>query len=191
MKGTQDTMHTKYIKYGMCSCISKHAIHCSEGHFLVLISPARVESLMSFKTFTRVSQVTGCLPLPVSHSWRISVLIRSGLSLCAWTMLSTLFPESSSSRIVPNILYCVPISWGILIFFCWPGKLSSSCRVGVLPAVWSKEQYDPQSAKSILVGRILLLEYGEKKTNIRPGLGLLLRPVRPWPDQYFSGNKKL
>ena len=113
-----------------------YAVYGSEGHLLVLISPARVESSMSCKTSTSVSQATGCLPLPVSHSWRISVLIRSALSLYSWTMLSTLAPESSSSRIVPNVLYCVPISWGILIFLSWPGKLRSSCRVGVLPAAW-------------------------------------------------------
>ena len=112
------------------------AVYSSEGHLLVLILPARVESSMSCKTSTRVSQVTGCLPLPVSHSWRIFVLISSALSLCSRTMLSTWAPLSSSSRIMPNFVYCVPITWGILILFSWPGKFSSSCRVGRLPAAW-------------------------------------------------------
>ena len=73
--GTQDTTHTKYRQNGMCSCISKHAIHCSEGHLLVLISPARVDSSMLCKASTRVAQFTGCLPLPVSHSLRIPMFI--------------------------------------------------------------------------------------------------------------------
>ena len=37
---------------------------------------------MSCKTSTRVSQVTGCLPLPVNHSWKISVFIRSASFKC-------------------------------------------------------------------------------------------------------------
>jgi len=112
-------------------------VYGSETHLLVSITPARMESSLSCKTSTRVSQVTGCLPLPVSHSWRISVLIRSALSLYSWTMLSTLAPESSSSRIVPNVLYCVLISWGY--WFSSPGQGSSAAHAGVggLPAAWS------------------------------------------------------
>ena len=126
-EGAQNTMHNN-IQYWLRS---------SEGHLLVLISPARVESSMLFKTSTRVVQVTGCLPLPFNHSWRIFVLISSALSLHSRIMLSTLAPRSSSSRNVPNILYCVPICWGILILLSRPGKLNSSRRVGVLLAAWS------------------------------------------------------
>ena len=61
-----------------------HACYfCSErGHWTLLISSARMESPMSRKTSTRVDQVTGCLPLPVSHSCRISMLIRSASFEC-------------------------------------------------------------------------------------------------------------
>ena len=137
---TQGTQYLVWLSFMACVhvCISKRAIHYSERHLLVLISPARVESLMSCKTSIRVAQITGCLPLPFSHSWRIFMLISSALSLHSRVMLSTLAPRSSASRIVPNVLYCVPISWGMLIRLSWPGKLSSSCRVGGLPAVWSK-----------------------------------------------------
>ena len=63
---------------------SIHACYfCSEGgHWTLLISSARAESPMSRRTSTRVDQVTGCFPLPVSHSRRISVLICFGSFEC-------------------------------------------------------------------------------------------------------------
>ena len=97
-----------------------HTVHCSEehlleGHLLALISPARVESSMSCKTSTRVAQVTGCLPFPVNHSWRISVFIRSASFRCLCAIILTLDPFLSSRRKVPNCTYLVAISTGILI----------------------------------------------------------------------------
>ena len=131
-EGAQNTMHNN-IQYWLRS---------SEGHLLVLISPARVESSMLFKTSTRVVQVTGCLPLPFNHSWRIFVLISSALSLHSRIMLSTLAPRSSSSRNVPNVLYLVAISTGMLTTL--PSvhvNFSSSGRVGRPPGlqgVWEE-----------------------------------------------------
>ena len=92
---------------------------------------------MSCKTSTRVAQVTGCLPLPVSHSWRISVLIRSASLRCLWAVILTLDPVLSSRRKVPNETYLVPISTGILITL--PSvqvNLDSSGRVGLVPGWW-------------------------------------------------------
>jgi len=77
--GIQDNVHIQqythkwYIKY--CVCISMLAVCHPEGHLLVLISPARVDSSMLCKASTRVAQFTGCLPLPVSHSLRIPMFI--------------------------------------------------------------------------------------------------------------------
>ena len=120
----------------MFSCISKHAIHCSERHLLVLISPARVESSTSRKTSTRVVQFTGCLPLPVSHSWRISVFIRSASFKCLWAIIFTLDPFLSSRRKAPNWTYLVATSTGMLTTL--PSghvNFSSSGRVGLVPGL--------------------------------------------------------
>ena len=126
----------KVRKNGICSCISKHAIHFSERHLLVLISPARVESSMSCKTSTRVAQVTGCLPLPANHSWRISVFIRSASFKCLWAIIFTLDPFLSSRRKVPNWTYLVATSTGMLTT---PPSVhvnfSSSGRVGLVPGL--------------------------------------------------------
>ena len=133
--GTTHT-HTKYIKNGMCSCICKHAIHCSEGHLLVLISPARVESSMSHRTSTRVAQFIGCLPVPVNYSWRISVFIRSASFKCLWAIIFTLDPFLSSRRKVPNWTYLVATSTGMLTTL--PSghvNFSSSGRVGLVPGL--------------------------------------------------------
>ena len=134
---TRDTTHTQNtLKNSMFSCISKHVIHCSEGHLLVLISPARVESSTSRKTSTRVVQFTGCLPLPVSHSWRISVFIRSASFKCLWAIIITLDPLLSSRRKVPNWTYLVATSTGMLTTL--PSghvNFSSSGRVGLVPGL--------------------------------------------------------
>ena len=75
-------MYDVHFYRSLCYYYSMHSYACYflfEGrHWTVLIPSARVESPMSRKTSTRVAQVTGCLPLPASHCWRISVLIRSG-----------------------------------------------------------------------------------------------------------------
>ena len=106
------------------------------GHLTASISPARVESSMSRKTSTRVVQVTGFLPLPVSHSWRISVLMCSEL-LFWWAMILTVDPFWSSRRKVPNWTYLVAISTGTLTTL--PSvhlNLSSSGRVGSVPGLY-------------------------------------------------------
>ena len=113
-----------------------HPFHCSEGHLQVLISPARVESSMSCKTSIRVAQVTGCLPLPVTHSWRISVLICSASEWCLWAIIFTLEPFLSSRRKIPNWTYLVAISTGMLTTL--PSvhvNFSSSGRVGLVPGL--------------------------------------------------------
>ena len=88
---------------------------------------------MSRKTSTSVAQVTGCLPLPVSHCFRISILICSASFKCLWATISTLDPSVSSRRKVPNWKYLLVIFSGILNF-------SSSGRVGFLPGYmwWAK-----------------------------------------------------
>ena len=104
------------------------------GHLTASISLARVESSMSRKTSTRVAQVTDCVPLPSSHSWKISVLICSELLRCLWAMILTFDPFWSSKRRVPNWTYLVAISMGMLTTL--PSihvNLSSSGRVGSVP----------------------------------------------------------
>ena len=113
------------------------AVCCSEGHLLVLISLARVESSMLRKASTRVAHVTGCLPLPVSHSLRISVFICTGLfkHLCA--IILTLDPFLSSRRKMPKRTYLAAISSGMLTTL--PSvhvNFSSSGRVGLVPGVY-------------------------------------------------------
>ena len=88
---------------------------------------------MSCKTSTRVAQVTGDLPFPISHSWRISVLIRSGSFKHLWAMFLTLDPVVSRRRMVPNRTYFVPISVAMLTFLSANVMFSNSGMVG-LPA---------------------------------------------------------
>ena len=113
-----------------------YAIHFSGGHFLLQISPARVESWMSYKTSTSVAHVTGCLLLPVSHSWRISVFICSALFKCLCAIILTLDPSLSSRRKAPNWTYLVAIIIGMLSTL--PSvhvNFSSSGRVGLVPGL--------------------------------------------------------
>ena len=131
----QQYAHKWYINY--CVCISMLALCCSERHLVVLISPARVESSMSYKASTRVAQVTGCLPLPVSHSLRISVFICTGLfkHLCA--IILTLDPFLSSRRKMPKRTYLFAISTGMLTTLpSVHANFSSSGRVGLVPGMY-------------------------------------------------------
>ena len=106
------------------------------GHLTSPILLARVKSFVSCRTLTSVTQVTGCLPLPVSHSWRISVLIRSGSFKFLWAIFLTLDPVLSLRRKVPNLTYLVAISSGILITLpSVHGNLSSSGSVGLVPGL--------------------------------------------------------
>ena len=106
-------------------------------HLTALISPASLLRLMPCKTSTRVAQVTGCLPLPVSHSWKNSVLISLPSCWCLWAIILTLDPSLSSRSKVPNLTYLVPTSAGILTTLP-PAKLNlnSSGRVGLVPGWW-------------------------------------------------------
>lgn len=91
---------------------------------------------MSRKTSTRVAQVTGCFPLPVNHSRRISLLISSASLQCLRAILLTLDPFLSSRRKVPNWTYFVAISTGMLITLpSVHGKFSSCCSVSSEPGV--------------------------------------------------------
>ena len=106
--------------------------HLEVGHLIVLISLARVDRPLSCMTSTRVAQVTGCLPLPFSHSSRISMLILEGSEWCLLSMLLTFCPLSSSSRRVPKHLYSSPISFAMLILFLSARiNFSSSGNVGL------------------------------------------------------------
>ena len=131
----QQYTHKWYINY--CVGIFMLAVCFSEGHLRMLISPARVESLMLRKASTRVAQVTGCLPLPVSHSLSISVFICTGLfeHLCA--IILTLDPFLSSRRKMPKRTYLAAISIGMLTTL--PSvhvNFSSSGRVGLVPGMY-------------------------------------------------------
>ena len=99
------------------------------------ISPANVLSSMSRKTCVSVFQVTGCLPLPATHSSMISILISFTSLLCLWARARILAPLWSSSKRRPNSRYLIPISWGILILLSLPRNLMHSIRVGW--SVWS------------------------------------------------------
>ena len=107
---------------------------CLAGHLTASISPARVESSMSRKTSTRVAQVTGCLPLSVSHSERISMLIRSASFKFLWAIILTLDPVLSFKRKAPNEIYLVPTSTGMLsTLLSVHVNFISSGRVGLVP----------------------------------------------------------
>jgi len=99
------------------------------------MSPASLESSTSRSTSISVLQLTGCFPLPLSHSSRISVLICSASFPCLCSMLQTLVPVESSKRRMPNKVYLVLISWGMLILLSLPRNLTSSTIVGGMPAV--------------------------------------------------------
>ena len=91
---------------------------------------------MSHKTSTRVAQFTGCLPLPVSHSWRISVLIHSASVKCLWAIIFTLDPFLSSRRRVPNLTYLVATSAGMLTTLpSLHANFRSSGRVSLVPGL--------------------------------------------------------
>ena len=94
------------------------------------ISSASMLSSISCKTSVRVFQVTGCLPLPVIHCSRISLLISSALFIYSWAIALTLCQFSSSNRKRPKSWYLMPISWGMLIFLSLPWKWIHSRRVG-------------------------------------------------------------
>ena len=125
-------------KHDQCKWITEIELQTAPArHLAASISPARADSSVSCKTSTRVAQVTGCLPLPVSHSWRTSVLICSASFKCLWAMNLTLNPVLSSRRKLPNLMYLVAISTGILITL--PSvhvNLSSSCNVGSVPGLY-------------------------------------------------------
>ena len=72
---THSTVHTQMIHKVLHMHFHMLAGCHPEGHLLVLISPARVDSSMLCKASTRVAQFTGCLPLPVSHSLKIPMFI--------------------------------------------------------------------------------------------------------------------
>ena len=91
---------------------------------------------MSLKTSTRVAHVTGCLPLPVSHFWKISVFICSELFKCLCAIISTLDPSLSSRRKAPNWTYLAAICTGMLITL--PSvqvNFNRSGRVGLVPGL--------------------------------------------------------
>ena len=94
------------------------------------ISLARVQSSMSRNTLISVFQLTGCFPLPVTHSRRISLLIRSGSSLCLSSIFRTLFPLWSSRRRRPKSWYLVLIFSAMLIILSNPWNLMHSTKVG-------------------------------------------------------------
>ncbi len=95
-----------------------------------VISLASVFKFESLRTSTRVSQVTGCLPVPCSHSRRMAMFIASASSLWWRTSASTLDPVSSLSRNTPNALNLVLIFWGMLMLPCVLGNLRSSVICG-------------------------------------------------------------
>ena len=66
------------------------------------ISLASAPSSMSRNTSVSVSQVTGFFSLPVAHSLRISVLIRSAFCRYTSSRLRTLVPFESSRRWRPK-----------------------------------------------------------------------------------------
>ena len=108
---------------------------------------ARVESSMSRKTSIRVVQVTGCLPLPFTHSRRIAVLICSALRWCSCSRFLTTDPFLSSRRIAPNWTYLVDISTAIFLPpVCV--NCSSSGRLSLVPKLcvmyWQRSECKSQ-----------------------------------------------
>ena len=105
---------------------------------------------MSHKTSTRVAQVTGCLPLPFNHSWRIFVLISSALSLYSWTMLSTRAPDRVICQ--HNSAKCL-VLYAYLLRDVNPLLLAREAehllQVGGVACCAIKEQCDLQLAKAI------------------------------------------
>ena len=100
------------------------------SHLTASISWARTLSSMSNRTPVRVFQVTGCLPFPVIHCWRTSMLICSVSFLYLWAIESILAPVSSFRRMRPKSWYFRPISCGMLILLVLPLNLTHSITVG-------------------------------------------------------------
>ena len=111
------------------------------------ISLASVLSPMSCNTSVSVSQLTGSLPLPLTHSWRISLLIRSASCLCLSSMFRTLVPFGSSRRRRPKSWYFVLIFSAILIFPSLPWNLMHFSKVGQ-SAVTMKDHFQRMQVRS-------------------------------------------
>ena len=92
----------------------------ADDNLTASISLASVQSSISRNTSVSVSQLTGVFPLPLAHSRRISLLIRSASPLCLCSMLVTLAPLWSSRRKTPKSWYLMPISCGMLILLSLP-----------------------------------------------------------------------
>ena len=73
-------------------------------NLITSISLARVPRPILCNTSVSVFQLTGFFPLPVAHSWRISVLICTVSPLCLSSMLLTIVPLWSFRSKVPNWL---------------------------------------------------------------------------------------
>ena len=88
-----------------------------------------------FKTSTRVCQETGFLPLPFSHSRKISIEICIPSPQCFLVISWILAPLVSSRSRMPNTSQSDPISLGMLTSRSLQGNLSSSGSVGGIPEV--------------------------------------------------------
>ena len=112
-------------------------------HFMISMSFASSENSASFKTSVSVCQVTGCLPLPTSHSCKISIAIFFPLSLCLLAISRILDPLSSSRSRTPKSVYSDPICAGMLIHLSSQGNLSSSRSVGRITEIKSQKSLLP------------------------------------------------
>ena len=97
------------------------------------ISSASVDMPLFLRQVISVLQLTGFSPAsPRTHFFSISMLIWTGSLRCLCTIPSTMAPVRSLRSRIPNVLYLVPISCGMLIVLPWlAGKDNSSTRVGV------------------------------------------------------------
>ena len=97
------------------------------------ISLASIDMPLFLRQVISVLQLTGFSPAsPRTHFFSISILMLTGSLSCFSSIPSTVAPVRSLRSRIPNVLYLVPISSGMLIVLPWlAGKDNSSTREGV------------------------------------------------------------
>ena len=94
-------------------------------------SSARTLNSTFLKISTRVAQVAGCLPLPPSHSFIISVQHATGFNGLDAAIISMVCPVGSKFRWIPTIFQCAAMCLIISTFFPEGAARYVSCsRVG-------------------------------------------------------------
>ena len=94
-------------------------------------SSARTVNSAFLQIFTRVAQVAGCLPLPPSHTFIISVQQDTGFNGLDAAIVSMVYPVGSKSMWIPTVFHSGAMCL-IISTFCPEGvtRRVSCSRVG-------------------------------------------------------------